>query len=204
MTSEFLLALALSPFYLIACYYFVKLAYRQGKKWHWHWVNRLLISLVVFIGFNYPVGSTFIPGLIAMQSYCNNAGFTLYKSPEQWLLENPGVAETFGETSWGSHTGVRHLDENRLVRTTRFNERFELRSEEITLNVKNLKKHIGIIVDLKTNEVLAKRLDFKLRAEPIYAVYSCFKKEERKSRWQIKGEAFMSIYLKYKKLGEQK
>lgn len=51
-------------------------------------------GLAVFIMYNI-VFWDFIPTLVAHKYYCaTEAGFWVYKTPEQWKSENPGVAET--------------------------------------------------------------------------------------------------------------
>jgi hypothetical protein len=202
MTGNFLMALMALPFYIFACYYLVKLAYRLGKKRQWRLINRILIAIGAFIAFNTPVGSTFIPGLIVMPGYCENAGFTLYKTPEQWMLENPGVASTLVRPK--STNSESFLNANgQYEMAYHLNQRFDWRILSPSLPTKNMFQKIETVVDVKTEEVMAKRIDYSLSAQPIYSRGSCFKKEEL-SKWEINNKVFGQYISLYKFKGEEK
>ena len=58
---------------------------RSPKKW----------GLVAFLIMYHLVFWDFIPTYVVYKYYCiTKAGFWVYKTPEQWKAENPGVAET--------------------------------------------------------------------------------------------------------------
>jgi hypothetical protein len=96
----------------------------------------------------------FIPTLIVYKYYCSTkAGFWVYKTPEQWKAENPGVAETL---TWQEKSIS--FEEPAGAWGELLNER---------LIEKNLKKEIAIlpiaifersIVDLKTDVIVVKRI----------------------------------------------
>ncbi len=199
MNSDYLIMMMALPFYIVGCYFLVKWAYKQGHQSHW--AHKSLFALVVFIAYNTPVGYTFIPGLIVMKSYCQEAGFTLYKTPEQWMLENPGVAETLIRPD--KPDDERIIDaQGRNVLVYHLNQRFDWRTTGGD-RWKNINKGIQTVVDVKTKEVMAKRIDYSLNALPIYGVESCFKKEER-SKWVIDGDKFRTLLEKYFEFGERK
>jgi len=66
----------------------VRWAKRNGRGvWRWGIAAGFLMYLLVFWDH--------IPTLVLHKHYCaTKAGFWVYKTPEQWKAENPGVAET--------------------------------------------------------------------------------------------------------------
>ncbi len=94
----------------------------------------------------------FLPTLIVYKYYCaTKAGFWVYKTPEQWKAENPGVAETL---TWREMSP--HYESPGVTYGFRLNERITMDyeaemkssivpvgvSEELIIDSKN-NKHIG-------------------------------------------------------------
>ncbi len=71
----------------------VRWAKRNGRGvWRWGIGAVFLMYLLVFWDH--------IPTLILYKHYCaTKAGFWVYKTPEQWKAENPGVAETLNRSN---------------------------------------------------------------------------------------------------------
>ena len=115
-----------------------------------------------------------IPTVAVHQYYCaTESGFWVYKMLDQWKAENPGVMETLvvnkGEPS--SHEG----DMSNYTVTTFLNSRFN-----------SIGKHRGplflhrwlredTLVDTKTNETLARYVDFSTSHERRQAGWSGWK-----------------------------
>ena len=73
--------------FVIAILFGVAYAKRHGKR---SWLWPMLGFLVVFL----PIFWDWIPTVVAHKYYCaTEAGFWIYKTPEQWNKENPGVME---------------------------------------------------------------------------------------------------------------
>lgn len=101
-----------------------------------------------------------IPTLIAHKYYCNTqAGFWIYKTPKEWEEENPEVASNLKMSLSPSY--VNESDINGGVDRTGVTQRFyhEVKREEIFLSLGKTEK---TFVDLKTEEVIAKSIDFVL------------------------------------------
>jgi hypothetical protein len=185
-----LVVLGILLLYIIFCIVMVWLAIRVTRRFHW--LTRLMSGLLMLILYNSPVGYHILPAIIARAEYCPQSGFWLYKTPEQWKLENPGVAETLrpdGEQVNTDSTRIFHL-----------NARFDWRIEGKKIT-HNFYQEIQTVVDRKTGEIMAKRIDFNARATPIYAPETCFKKSER-NRWGTNGKAFGSYLTEFGKFGE--
>jgi hypothetical protein len=83
------LYLALS---IVAVRFVVHWARRRGRSvWGWGVLAGFVMYNLVFWDW--------IPTIVAHDYYCKKeAGFWVYKTPEQWKKENPGVAETLKES----------------------------------------------------------------------------------------------------------
>lgn len=128
--------------------YTVRKAKERGiAGWKWGVPAALFMYLIVFWDH--------IPTLIAHKYYCEKeAGFTVYKTLEQWKVENPEVAETliYKEISDSEKQGndyVYHL-----------NERFDWRITEERLFLSLLRSD-NRIVDVSNGELLAQYTDFR-------------------------------------------
>jgi hypothetical protein len=101
-----------------------------------------------------------IPTVAMHQYYCaTEAGFWVYKTPEQWKKENPGVMETLVAQEIRAPS-KREGDDDNWANTYSLNQR-----------VLWINKHTGpllvyrwglesTLVDSNTNEVLARAIDF--------------------------------------------
>lgn len=95
-----------------------------------------------------------VPTILLHKYYCaTKAGFWVYKTPEQWKAENPGVAETLTwrrisanysgpDKSWG----------------LRLNERFVLVHKNLKSFLFPVYVDYESILDLKNNESIVKRI----------------------------------------------
>ena len=155
MGAVILGALAL---YLLVSIAVVKWAIRYARK---HEKNTKLWGFgAAFIMYNL-VFWDWIPTVVAHKYYCaTEAGFWVYKTLDQWKAENPGVLETLVEYPIWQHERREDKD------VAHINQRFSmvyidhLRSKsegEIFLHVWRWTYEL---VDSKTNEVLAKSIDF--------------------------------------------
>lgn len=109
----------------------------------WGWGTALAMYLIPFWDW--------IPTVAVHQYYCaTEAGFWIYKTPEQWKKENPGVMETLvAFTDRRSARGAYMLNPrfNWAIRKDGPHWFYRWRREQE-------------IVDTKTNDVLARYIDF--------------------------------------------
>lgn len=124
----------------------VKAARRRGRAgWKWGLAAGLGMYLLVFWDW--------IPTLAAHKYYCARyAGFTEYKSVDEWKAENPGVAETLSS----SPTNDWLREKDHII--YRLNQRFvwKVLREPVLFGKKTDKK----IIDEQTEAVLAEYVDF--------------------------------------------
>ena len=110
-----------------------------------------------------------LPTVATHQFYCvNNAGFWIYKAPDQWKTENPGVTTTLVENN-RSPEGVAPnwpLEHRSDMKIAHINQRFAMAYKdhlstqdegELFLHVWRWKYEL---LDKKTGEVLARQVDF--------------------------------------------
>jgi hypothetical protein len=119
-------------------------AREKGKSARrWGWGAALVMWLIPFWDW--------IPTMVMHQYYCaTEAGFWVYKTPEQWKQENPGVMETLvafndGRSSHGAYM---------------LNPRFNWAIKKDGPQWFNRWRWEQEIVDTKTNDVLARYVDF--------------------------------------------
>jgi len=122
-------------------------AKRRGKNpWLWSFC-------VVFVMYNL-VFWDWLPTVAAHKYYCSTeAGFWMYKTPEQWKAENPGVTEKLHQTLQPNQKipngDLSLLDERFAIETHRSKPVYFLP----TIIAKRL------LVDRETGEVLAKSVE---------------------------------------------
>jgi hypothetical protein len=126
------------------------------KPWLWG-------GLAAFVMYNL-VFWDWIPTVVTHKYYCaTEAGFWVYKTPEQWKAENPGVMETLisnkGQVSdhvedGESFTLTSHMNQ-RFIHITNLNGRLPFNRWRVETE----------IVDGKTKEVLAREIDFSTSQE---------------------------------------
>ena len=96
----------------------------------------------------------FLPTLIVYKYYCaTKAGFWVYKTPEQWKAENPGVAETL---TWREMSPDYKAPS--VSRGYRFNERIVWVIKEYDNPFVPVWIEDESIIDLKNSEIVVKRI----------------------------------------------
>jgi len=166
--------------------------------WKWGVPAAMVMYLIVFWDH--------VPTVIAHKYYCDKeAGFTVYKTLEQWKKENPGVAETltYAETSKSEHRNnetIYHL-----------NERFDWHSDRERFFL-SLLRWDNQIIDVATGEVLAHYVDFStgwgnfpvrgdgLRSFKLWLVSKSCSRSADKTKWLANGESFLSYKYKFKRI----
>ncbi|MDP3480074.1 MAG: hypothetical protein Q8R88_09895 [Desulfoprunum sp.] len=124
----------------------VKWAKKRGRgPVRWGIVAGLVMYHLVFWDF--------LPTLIVYKYYCaTKAGFWVYKTPEQWKAENPGVAETL---TW------RKMSPDYQASGVKYGFRLNERIVWINKVTESSFVPVGcsedLIVDLKNNETLIRR-----------------------------------------------
>ena len=119
---------------------------RGIEKWKWGVPAGFVMYLLVFWDH--------IPTLVAHQYYCKTeAGFTVYKTLDEWKRENPGVAETL---TYEDKVKSQKKDNQTIYY---MNERFDfvVISTPELLSIKHRKRQV---VDKSNGEVLAEYVDY--------------------------------------------
>ena len=115
-----------------------------------------------------------IPTVVAHKYYCETeAGFWIYKTVDEWKAENPGVMETLVRQQVPPHEF--EGDNNDRTITTFWNSRVRT-----TLKYKgpinlNQWQRENELIDTKTNDVLARYIDFSTSQERRQAGWSGWK-----------------------------
>ena len=134
--------------FVIAILFGVAYAKRHGKR---AWLWAMLAFLVVFL----PIFWDWIPTVVAHKYYCaTEAGFWIYKTPEQWNKENPGVMEELTTRKVWQHD---FSDDGDVVH---INQRFDLIYKKEGEFFLHRWKWQQKLVDIRTNEVLVQYVDF--------------------------------------------
>ena len=124
---------------------------RNRRPWLWG-------GLAAFVMYNL-VFWDWIPTLVAHKYYCaTEAGFWVYKTPEQWKQENPGVFETLTTQRVWPSKRVGGMD--KYVSTSTINQRFDYVTKKNGPFFLNLWRHDQAILDSKSGKVLAQQIDF--------------------------------------------
>lgn len=155
LAVAFFLALAV---YLALSFLIAKLAVRLARRFGWRGWSLGIPAFVVMLGL---VFWDWIPMEVTYRYYCNNkAGFTQYKTIEQWREENPGV--------WESLTPIKKAESIRdgLFERIIINERFARDSRWIRHAFKVVEVQESI-VDIKTNSPIATYVDYRTSFAPI-------------------------------------
>ena len=130
----------------------IKYAKNNGKSVsRWGWSAALVMYLIPFWDW--------IPTVAVHQYYCKTeSGFWVYKTLDQWKKENPGVAETLvaNKRARSKRLGdmTNHTD------TYFLNQRINWVVKRYNNPLFNQWRHEKEIVDTKTNELLARYVDF--------------------------------------------
>jgi hypothetical protein len=130
-------------------------ARKNGKSAkRWGWTAALVMYLIPFWDW--------IPTVAMHRYYCaTEAGFWVYKTPEQWKQENPGVMETL-VASKGAPSQDEQFD-NGHKRTTTYllNERFNrVVTQQDISSVLPIIRTEQLVTESKRNEVLVRYVDF--------------------------------------------
>lgn len=130
-------------------------AYRWAKSKGFSKAKCWLAAMGGFLALYLPVFWDHIPTLIAHQYYCaTEAGFWVYKTPEQWRKENPGVAETLTYSTLSSTSS--DPEDGAIV--TSLNERFDDKRSYNHLKFIPVTIFNDVIFDRKKNEFLVKHV----------------------------------------------
>lgn len=147
--------------YLIVSIWVTKKAVSWAKannKKPWVWGG-----LAAFVMYNL-VFWDLIPTLVMHKYYCDTqTGFWVYKTPEQWMRENPRMKEGVG--SQEQITADRKVDklENGFRETVSVNQRTKIKyifTVVSAIPIFDLSKHEEALLDSSKNFVLAKRVFF--------------------------------------------
>lgn len=133
---------------------------KSAKRWGWG-AAFVMYSLVFW---------DWMPTIAAHQYYCTTeAGFWVYKTPEQWEVENPGVMEGLVSynknpggfnVDWPSQHELRN-DGHQKINTNHLNERFHVVvSRQDVSGVLPIVREDNVLLDVKKNDVIARYVDF--------------------------------------------
>lgn len=130
----------------------IKFARNNGKSAkRWGWSAALIMYLIPFWDW--------LPTVVVHQYYCTTeAGFWVYKTPEKWKTENPGVMETLMANK--SVVLNRQGDMTNYTDTYSSNQRINWIVKRRHYPLFNQWHHEQEVVDVKLNEVLARYVDF--------------------------------------------
>ena len=103
-----------------------------------------------------------IPTVAMHQYYCaTEAGFWVYKTPEQWKKENPGVMETLVANKGAPSRDEQFDDGHKRTTTYLLNERFNwVVTQQDISNVLPIIRTEQLVTESKRNEVLARYIVF--------------------------------------------
>lgn len=108
-----------------------------------------------------------IPTVAMHRYYCaTEAGFWVYKTPEQWKQENPGVMETLVSSSSDAHYPNWPDEDWRGKKISGINQRFGMLHNDHLRNPAEGELFVNVwrwqidVLDKQTGEVLARQIDF--------------------------------------------
>lgn len=137
---------------------------KSAKRWGWG--AALVMYLIPFWDW--------IPTVAMHQYYCaNEAGFWVYKTPEQWEKENPGVLETLVANKGAPST--RQGDMVNYTDTYLLNSHFNWIVKHNGQFLLNRWRHEKEVVDVKTGLTLARYVDFSTSQEQRQAGWAGWK-----------------------------
>lgn len=143
--------------------------YAEGKgknKKLYAWVAGLAMLLIPFWDW--------IPTMAAHQFYCSReAGFWVYKTVDQWKIENPEILETLVSNKGRNSNMVG--DRYNSTITNNLNQRFIFLSKHNGPFFPNRWRREQEIIDRKNGEVLARHVDFYTSQERPQAGWSGWK-----------------------------
>lgn len=130
-------------------------ARKNGKSvGRWGWGAALVMYLIPFWDW--------IPTVAMHQYYCaTEAGFWVYKTPEQWKKENPGVMETLVANKGAPNRNERFDDGHGKTDIYLLNDRFNwIVTQQDFSSALPIIHSEQQVKDTKTNEVLARYVNF--------------------------------------------
>lgn len=142
-------------------------AKKKGKSpWRWGAVAALIMYLLIFWDH--------IPTVVAHKYYCEKeAGFWVYKTVEQWKLENPGVAEMLVTNKGEPHNSLGDYDS--YIDTYFLNQRFNMVVKNQGPLFFHRWRYERVLIDTKTNAPLGRYVDFSTSQERRQAGWSGWK-----------------------------
>ncbi len=136
--------------------------------------KRLLAAAVGFLIIYLPVFWDHIPTIVVHNYYCEKeAGFWVYKTLDQWRAENPRVSESLVANK--NDTSTRQGDMVNYIDTYFVNKRFNLIVKHNGKLFLNRWRHERQLIDISSNEVLARFVDFSTSQEQRQAGWSGWK-----------------------------
>lgn len=135
----------------------VRYAKRTGRsKWRW--------GIGVFLLVYLPIFWDWIPTIVTHKYYCEKeAGFWVYKTIDQWKAENQEVAKTLVANKRVPSTSQGDMEN--YTDTNFLNQRFNWVVKHNGRFLFNRWRHEQEVIDAKTNEVLARYVDFSTSQE---------------------------------------
>ncbi|MBW8457794.1 MAG: hypothetical protein K0M58_05055 [Thiobacillus sp.] len=168
-------------------------AKKRGRRgWVWGGVAAFAMYNLVFWDL--------IPTLAMHKYYCaTEAGFWVYKTPEQWVKANPGVMETlkpYPNPQWGSI-------KMKSGSADKFNDRFgKLDIREKNIGGFLIQRKESSIIDLVTQEALTRRVDFLTGPRAAGAVWktwlvkdSCYSGEQQARTYSSQRSVFEQLRM---------
>lgn len=163
----------------------VKWAKRSGRSaYRWGLIAVLFMYLLVFWDH--------IPTLMLHKYYCETkAGFWVYKTPEQWKVENPGVAETL---TWQEISPYYKNPDGSFG--FKLNDRFidETRQKKALILPVTVSK--DLIIDLKTGETMVERV----RVGSGYGTFALGGNNWRVIKFWVKSESCLPGQLEFSRM----
>lgn len=120
----------------------------------WGWGSVLVMYLIPFWDW--------IPTVAMHRYYCaTEAGFWVYKTPEQWMVENPGVIDNLtANKDWPSKHEERHGGHEKID-IGLANDRFNIIvMQQDVMNLLPIIRRQEEVKDIQRNEILARFVDF--------------------------------------------
>lgn len=165
---------------------------RNRRPWVWGGVTAFVMYNLVFWDW--------IPTVVMHKYYCETeAGFWVYKTPEQWAKENPGVLETlrpYPNPKWGDvKLKGRNVD--------MFNDRLgKLDTRLDGLGGLPIQRKDISIIDLTTQEILSRRVDFLSGPRQAGTIWkgwlikdSCFSEEQQAKIFIKQHDIFVQLKM---------
>lgn len=132
----------------------IKYAKKSGKNTkRWGWSAAIVMYLILFWDW--------IPTVAVHQYYCaTEAGFWVYKTPEQWKKENPGLMETLVAKKITVPDRTEKTDEDNWKLFFNLNQRIGLTNSHTGPLPFYRWKTESTLIDSQTGVVLVKSIDF--------------------------------------------